>query len=53
MEGQATFEHVESKFALTRSIRHGSVDALTLWLKLAKRIFGNVEQGWKTNMGPS
>ena len=37
----ATFENIESRFNVSRCIRHGSVEAPTLGLKLAKQIFWN------------
>ena len=48
LEGHATFEDVERRFNLTRRIRQGSVEAPTLWLKLAKHILWNAEQEWTT-----
>ena len=44
LEGQATFENVESWFNLMRCIHQGSVRAATLWLKLAMHILWNVEK---------
>ena len=52
LEGQATFESVESTFSFARCIRQGSVEAPRLWLKMAMQILGNVEPEWvETMMG--
>ena len=45
--GSFVFENVDSKFSFTRRLRQGSVEAPTLWLKLAKHIFGMWERSWK------
>ena len=39
LEEHATFEMFESKFKLTRCIRHVSVEALMLWRDVAKHMF--------------
>ena len=53
LEGQAAFENVVSKFKFMRCIRQGSVEALALWLKLAKQILWNVEKDFiLTNCRP-
>ena len=44
LEGHAAFEHVEIRFKCTRCIRQVSVEAPTLWLKLAMHFFWNVEK---------
>ena len=44
LDGHATFENVESKFQLTRCIRQESVEAPTLWLKLAMQFLWDGEQ---------
>ena len=46
LEGQATFECVDSKFSFARRIRQWSVEAPRLWLKMARQIPGNVEPEW-------
>ena len=47
LEGQATFESVESKFSFARCIRQGSVEAHRFGLKMAMQIL--VKSG--TGMG--
>ena len=45
----AALEHVERKFKVTRCIRQSSIEAHTLWLKLAMQIFveWRRKKGWK------
>ena len=45
-EGQAKFESVESTCSFARCIRHGSVEAPRLRLKMAMPILGNDEPEW-------
>ena len=44
LEGNATFDKVESMFNLTRCIRQGSVEMPKFWLNLVKRIPWHVEK---------
>ena len=47
LEWPTAFATVESKFNLTRCIRQGSVEAPTLWPKVAQQILWNVEKELK------
>ena len=44
LEGHATFECVERKFSFARCIRQGSVEAPSLWQKMAMQLLANVER---------
>ena len=43
LEGQATFESVESAFLFARCVRYGSVVAPRLWQRMAMQLLVNVE----------
>ena len=46
LEGQGTFENVDSTFPFARCIRRGSLEP-RLWLKMAMQILENVEPEWE------
>ena len=41
LEGQATFECMESNFSFNRCLRQGSVDAPRMWQKMATQLLAN------------
>ena len=46
LSGKATFECLESSFAVNRCFRQGSVEAPCLWQKMTTQILANVEEEW-------
>ena len=52
LEGQATFEYVDSIFLFTRCLRQGSVEAPWPWVNMTMQILSNVDPEWmKQKMG--